>query len=63
MPTLAMEAEGDVEKFIEILDTAISDAKDMLLERFEWICSQSPASAQFMWENGLMAGYIPEEGM
>ena len=63
MPTLAMEAEGDVEKFIEILDTAISDAKDMLLERFEWICSQSPASAQFMWENGLMAGYIPEEGI
>ena len=63
MPTLAMEAEGDVEKFIEILDIAISDAKDMLLERFEWICSQSPASAQFMWENGLMAGYIPEEGI
>lgn len=63
MPTLAMEAEGDVEKFIEILDTAISEAKDMLLERFEWICSQSPTSAQFMWENGLMAGYIPEEGI
>lgn len=63
MPTLAMEAEGNVEKFIEILNTAISDAKDMLLERFEWICSQSPASAQFMWENGLMAGYIPEDGI
>ncbi len=63
MPTLAMEAEGNVEKFMEILDIAISDAKDMLLERFEWICSQSPASAQFMWENGLMAGYIPEEGI
>ena len=29
----------------------------MLLERFEWICSQSPASAKFMYENGLMAGY------
>ncbi len=41
MPALAMEAEGNVEKFMEILDTAISDAKDMLLERFEWICSQS----------------------
>lgn len=63
MPTLAMEAEGDIERFLEILDVAISDAKDMLLERFEWICSQSPASAQFMWENGLMAGYIPEEGI
>ena len=63
MPTLAMEAEGKVDKFFEILDTAISDAKDMLLERFEWICSQSPASAQFMWENNLMAGYIPEEGI
>lgn len=63
MPTLAMEAEGKVDKFFEILDEAIHDAKDMLLERFEWICSQSPASAQFMWENNLMAGYIPEEGI
>lgn len=63
MPTLAMEAKGDIDKFFEILDEAIHDAKDMLLERFDWICSQSPASAQFMWENGLMAGYIPEEGI
>ena len=35
----------------------------MLLERFEWICSQDPASAKFMYENGLMAGYVPEEGI
>ena len=35
----------------------------MLIERFEWICSQSPASARFMYENGLMAGYVPEEGI
>lgn len=35
----------------------------MLLERFEWICSQSPDSAKFMYENNLMAGYIPEEGI
>ena len=46
-----------VEEFISILDTAIHDARDMLLERFEWICSQSPESAKFMYENGLMAGY------
>jgi ribonucleoside-triphosphate reductase len=35
----------------------------MLLERFKYICSQDPASARFMYENGLMAGYKPEEGI
>ena len=49
--------------FIELLDKKIHEAKDMLIERFEWICSQSPESAKFMYENGLMAGYIPEEGI
>ena len=76
LPTLAMEAAeayngipcGDIEEdtidiFMQILDEAIHDAKDMLIERFEWICSQSPASARFMYENGLMAGYVPEEGI
>lgn len=61
MPTLAMEAkekDGDiVSNFMEILDEAISDAKDMLIERFEYICSQPADSAKFMYENGLMAGY------
>ena len=67
MPTLAMEAKekgGDiVENFMEILDNKIHEAKDMLLERFEWICSQNPESAKFMYENGLMAGYVPEKGI
>ena len=49
--------------FIKLLDKKIHEAKDMLIERFEWICSQSPESAKFMYENGLMAGYIPEEGI
>lgn len=49
--------------FMEILDKAIQDAKDMLLERFEWICAQNPSSAKFMYENGTMAGYVPEEGI
>ena len=75
MPTLAMEAREKVSawdyhddrdtiaEFMSILDKAIYDAKDMLIERFEYICSQSPASAKFMYENELMAGYIPEEGI
>ncbi len=63
MPTLAMEAEGDTEKFMELLDKSISDARDMLIERFNWMCKQNPASAKFMYENGLMAGYVPEEGI
>lgn len=63
MPTLAMEANKDVEAFMELLDKKIHEAKDMLLERFEYICSQSPDSAKFMYENGVMEGYIPEEGI
>ena len=52
-----------VSLFLEILDKKIGEAKDMLLERFEWICSQSPKSARFMYENGTMYGYKPEEGI
>ena len=60
----AVETEGDaVEHFMEILDRKIHEAKDMLIERFEYICSQPAASAKFMYENNTMAGYVPEEGI
>ena len=62
LPTLAMEA-GDVENFMKILDEKIHEAKDMLIERFEYICSQDASSAKFMYENGTMEGYVPEEGI
>lgn len=52
-----------VSNFMLLLDKKIHEAKDMLIERFDWICSQSPDSAKFMYENGTMAGYIPEEGI
>jgi ribonucleoside-triphosphate reductase len=57
------ENYNDTETFLWLLDQKIHEAKDMLIERFEYICSQSPASAKFMYENGLMAGYVPEEGI
>ena len=78
LPTLAMQSIEDtiwmhedatsyndqaIELFMARLDQKIHEAKDMLIERFEWICSQNPASARFMYENGLMAGYVPEEGI
>lgn len=79
LPTLAMEAKekairegfGNTDKdcldpvsvFMELLDKKIYEAKDMLIERFDYICSQPAESANFMYENGLMAGYIPEEGI
>jgi len=70
LPTLAMEAieknNKDADKtliFMDILSEAIDDAKDMLIERFEFICNQNPASAKFMYENGTMEGYIPAEGI
>lgn len=52
-----------IRTFMDLLDEKIHEAKDQLIERFSWICSQSPASAKFMYENNLMAGYIPEEGI
>ena len=52
-----------VTKFMELLNDAIHDAKDQLIERFEYICSQDASSAKFMYENNTMAGYIPEEGI
>lgn len=68
MPTLAMEAKEPhiygpldddeaIAVFMKILDRKIHEAKDMLLERFEWICKQSSDSAKFMYENGVMEGY------
>lgn len=63
LPTLAMEAERDVDKFIKLLKKKLDEAKDSLIDRFEWICAQSPDSAKFMYENGLMLGYKPEEGI
>jgi ribonucleoside-triphosphate reductase len=76
MPTLAMEAKEHidhdyaypgsikyVDEFLLLLDVKICEAKDMLLERFNWICAQDPSSAKFMYENNVMAGYIPEEGI
>lgn len=59
--------EGDVDKlvdsFMTLLDSKIHEAKDQLIERFDYICSQSSASAKFMYENGIMAGYVSEEGI
>ena len=49
--------------FMSLLDKKIHEAKDMLIERFDWICAQSPESATFTYENGTMKGYVPEEGI
>lgn len=46
-----------IDNFLNLLDKKIHEAKDMLIERFERICSQNSDSAKFMYENGLMAGY------
>ena len=55
--------EEVIKEFFKILSKKIGEAKDMLIERFDWICSQTPASAKFMWENNTMAGYVQEEGV
>ena len=78
LPTIAMEARElaysrDIDIwtfperlescFFELLEKAMKDAKDMLIERFDYICDQDASSAKFMYENNTMAGYVPEEGI
>lgn len=75
LPTLAMmakqqtaqwdyhDARDTIAVFLNLLDRKIREAKDMLIERFEHICSQDASSAKFLYENNLMAGYVPEEGI
>lgn len=71
LPTLAMEARKKaknnpdlfVDCFMDILDKAIHDCKDGLLERYNWIAAQNKNSAKFMYENGTMYGYREEEGI
>lgn len=73
LPTLAMMAKEECQKegqeedivsvFLALLDRKINEARIQLMERFEWICSQDPGSARFMYENNVMAGYVPEEGI
>ena len=52
-----------IAEFMKLLDKKINEARDMLLERFDWQCSQPAKSAKFMYENGTMYGYKPEEGI
>ena len=73
LPTIAMEVKEKMSKitytsslidaFMGHLNLMLYDAKDMLIERFDYICSQDPSSAKFMYENGTMEGYHPEEGI
>ena len=67
MPTLAMQVKEKLEVdaeaapqdelirgFMSLLDIKIHEAKDMLIERYEYMCAQDPRSAAFMYENGTI---------
>lgn len=57
------DKDKKIDKFMRLLSRKIDQTKDSLLERFDWIASQNPKSAPFMWKNHTMAGYVPEEGI
>lgn len=78
LPTLAAMTRKKIEKrnpelmkdedyvfnmFMELLEKKLYEAKDMLLERFNHICSQSADAARYMYENHTMAGYHENEGI
>ena len=58
-----LKQETIINEFFKILEQKMDETKDGLIERFRWIASQSPKSATFMYENGTMEGYHPEEGI
>lgn len=57
------EKSDIVDKFMAYLDIEIARTRDSLIARYKHICSQSPDSATFMWQNKTMVGYIPEQGI
>lgn len=67
LPTIAMEAISKLPEdaaaderfnaFMSVLKKKIAEAKDMLIERFNWICKQPMESARFMYENNCMYGF------
>ena len=71
LPTIAMLAKKKSEKnesniideFMKLLGKYIEDCKDELIERFNFIASQSADSAPFMYINNTMKGYVKEEGI
>ena len=71
LPTIAMLAKKKSEKnesniideFMKLLGKYIEDCKDELIERFNFIASQSAESAPFMYTNNTMKGYVKEEGI
>ena len=52
-----MPKEERIKKFMHKLDKKIHEAKDMLIERNDYICKQSESAGKFMWENDTMFGY------
>lgn len=76
MPTLALKAKTETlasnpdasvddifDKFMNILSVKIEQAAQMLMERFNHICSQSPKAGKFMYTNHTMIGYHENEGI
>lgn len=71
LPMIAMMAkkkskdnpECVVDCFMDLLEKYIGEAKDELIERFNWIAAQGPESSTFMYGNCTMKGYEQEEGI
>lgn len=68
-----MEAKTDIrdgetlhDAFFRHLDEAIHDARESLIWRYNWICSQPLEASPFMWKNNMMLGFDgknPESAM
>lgn len=52
--------ETRIQSFLKLLDQKIHEAREMLIERFDLICSQKKSSAAFVYDNDIYAR-LPED--
>lgn len=52
--------EADISGFFQELDEVLRLCEKSLVERFEWLCEQSPKAAPFLYQNETMRGFDGE---
>ncbi|KXT76058.1 anaerobic ribonucleoside-triphosphate reductase [Streptococcus sp. DD12] len=62
LPRIALEAEGDIERFWDIFKERLAIAKDALVYRVERVKEASPANAPILYQYGAFGKRLPKVG-
>lgn len=61
IPRIALESNGEIEKFFEILDTRLDIIRDANLYRIERISQASPMNAPILYEHGALGKKLQKD--